>query len=121
MGVMSGACTLCDSACDPDEALCPSCLADPEERAAFDAAARASARASAQERWYAAAKGALRMARTYCEEGGATDPRAAACVDEANRCREAIRALRRGERASIPGLRKAARPAPARTKRERTA
>jgi hypothetical protein len=111
-------CLLCDLPCDGDEALCSSCLADPEQRAAEGLASRSVRDSSAVARWFATARDAIRMARTYRAEGDVDDSRIAACLDEVRRCRDAIRRVRLGDRAALPGLRKAG---PSETTRARRA
>jgi hypothetical protein len=98
---------LCDSPCEGDETLCPSCLADPDALATHEAALKATRDRASIERLYQATRFALALARNYLDEGGSRDERALACIEEARRCREAIRAIRRGERLPIPGLKKA--------------
>jgi hypothetical protein len=113
---MSGVCASCDEPVeDDDESLCASCLASPEEMAAQEKALVTLGAKVEIAQNYRAAKGALRLARTYLREAATVDGRARACLDEAARCRAQIRALRRGEEplatpSERPGLRKAQLP-----------
>jgi hypothetical protein len=114
---MSGVCASCDEPVEgDDESLCANCLASPEElEAQKKAVLTLGARVEIASN-YRAAKCALRLARTYMREAATVDGRARACLDEAARCREQIRALRRGDEpvatpSERPGLRKAQLPA----------
>ena len=110
---VNATCTLCDAPCDEDEALCPTCLADPQQRAAYEVAARTAHRIVAAARWRSAARAALQMARAYREEarseGREDDTRVRACLEEVRRCRAEVRRAHAGDPAPIvgPGLRKA--------------
>ena len=111
---VTGSCTSCDSPTEGDEALCPSCLASPDERAAYERVARALGARAEATGYLRAARGALAMARVYAAESGALDPRVLECLDEVRACRAAVRELRaQGRSAAIaegPGLRKAGTP-----------
>ncbi len=105
---MSPPCTLCDAPTEGDEALCPACLADPDQRTTYEAAVRKAREKSTIAAYFAAAREAIRLARVYRSEGLGADPRVTSCLADVRRCRQAIGAIRRGGRPSLyPGLHKA--------------
>lgn len=102
---MERCCTLCDADCEDGEMLCAACLADPDQRDAYQAIVGIARTRNALVAHYGAARQALRRARGYRREGDGNTQRVRACLDEVSRCRHAIRVVRRGRAA--PGLAKA--------------